>query len=1000
MRVLEAAHAVFGCQNHLSVVDWTDETKGEISPQKTDMFAALNWLSIVRKSLEPLQIEANTSLLTEIHEGQTTFRVGGENQEEEVTTIINGNKIDTLRVGLGGSSEKTDIPNWNVQKVTTYIEGMFNSQFKKHRSYSIGNGERKVRATRLQRNLRSLFLGLSEHFGEKLFSDSVITIDDYKFPAGDGNWSEQYDPEELPIPEHAKQVSGYIFKTLAQLTWLDKWLKVQTGNLKVGMLHDDRLIDFSEKGDVTLTIPEVIEFGLRSGLLNRINARLLYQLPSREIVCKVSPTGSSFEELVDWGLWASKLDNPKTEQRDRLRINRAVLQILKPTLGDIEIKRKVHEPLPKEISEICFDFRGQIYLAVDQLANLISLKVNLRELKEFKAIDFNESGVKVMWLRGLVENARIRIAVDKLGNFAISGLDTKAIKGKLLSQRDNYGVHERPGKVMGVFESQIWNAIHTFWGLPKPASESGYIKGNEIIMPDGTIEKLVDGKPIVCRYDLLTGKWFLDYKLLEDAVGSDASRNDLHGLGRLAILLNRPSVHVRTVMCPMPTHKNINTPAGILNPTNINCQSGACSISIFLPERGKIRVAKEFIKSTDTTADFKPVSRERAITFEEFMKVGKDFAAVSEVPTRYIIEERGLNPKDLGSYAYIPQELDTYLEALVGSDSFKKLSAGIKHKSDYHLGIIDGMLGRVEADDTPGAMAALSGATQIVNNLPEELSEKVFRILNIQTLMAMKMRRILEPGNKKTGTEDKNRLGERIILPTYWISDVNRGSRALVQANFNARGIVLDGQKRFNDQDHHKAILTGKKTLTTPAGFYFRDPEMFLLSVRDTVVVTEGPFNGATLSRITPDLADITLTNVGLGYRELIAFLRWLGVKGDNKKDERGMNLNINTIYLSFDFDLPGSKSFMTKGNHLRQAFPGIKVRPVHELLPKEVRSIVPAFSHKLFEEGKRFAGFKLDLNDLVKNHQEGWASKNGINPDTEMAIADLKKKYGYFKPS
>jgi hypothetical protein len=996
MQAIEAGHILFGCAHNLSQIDWGEGGQGEITPEKIDMFATLNWLAIIRKSLELSPVPKNTATLTEIKEGQLTFEVPLNGNGEKLTVPIQGNKIDALRITAPNDLKSKRVPTWGIAEVSKHIEGVFNTQEIKHRTYRVENGVRKLRATRFQRNVRSLFIQLHEHFGSDIFTKMVFDIDDFKFLGGDGNWSEQYDPEALPVKEHVRQVSGYVFKVLSQLCWLEKWINTEG---VIGQ-SESKLMSFPERDEITLSVEEVIDFSLRAGLLNRIRGHLLYQLPAREITKDVFPSGSSREELIEWALGISKLGSPKTEQRDRLRIARALLTILRPSIGEPEIKRKELRTLPESLTRICFNHRGKFYLSIEDLDNLISRHVGRKELEHFNAMEFKSQGVKVIWIKGLVENeGTLRIAVNQLGEFAISGLKSGVLKGRLLSERVNWGVHEGTEKLIDLYQLYIWGGIKNY-GLPAPTSVGSYILEDEIIMPDGTLEKLVPGKPIICKYDLMTGKWSLDFKALEDAIESDAGRVDVHGMHELARYLARgPKKGQRSIFCPMPTHKNVNTKAAGLTENLIFCYSGECEARVHVPARGKIRVETEYTKTTNTVKDYKPVSPERANTFEAFMQLAGVFAKNSSIAQSYIIDERGLSPADLGPYGYIPMEFNIHLENLLRSTAFKNLVTRLQHKEDYNLGSLGTALSSKLIDQSGNALASWEEVMKAINGLPEAAQEKALRSLNLISLLNMRRRVIFEPGSEEKDTPARYRLAERIIVPTYWISG-RKSKPGLAQANFMGRGIVLDGQIRFRGEDHHKTILTGLKGGQTPAGFYFRDPERFLYSVTDTVVVTEAALDTASLSRIAPDLADITLTNVGLGYNELIAFLRWMGVYEDPQKGGRGLTRQIKRVILAFDFDKAGAVSFIRKSEYLVAQFPALEILPIHGFLPEEIRSISPEFNPELFKEGGKFQGFKLDLNDFLRSHDPGWEERNKVDEQRAAAIREIRRKYAYFRPS
>jgi hypothetical protein len=138
------------------------------------------------------------------------------------------------------------------------------------------------------------------------------------------------------------------------------------------------------------------------------------------------------------------------------------------------------------------------------------------------------------------------------------------------------------------------------------------------------------------------------------------------------------------------------------------------------------------------------------------------------------------------------------------------------------------------------------------------------------------------------------------------------------------------------------------------------------------------------------------VTNIGLGHNELVAFLRWLGVDGDKVKEGRELHYKIKRVVFALDFDAAGANAFGKKRERLIAEFPGLEVVPVHDLLPDDVRRIIPPFDYNLFKAGGKYEGFKLDLNDLIKSHEEGWQDQNGISEDVGLAIEQIREKYRY----
>lgn len=1002
MQVVEAGHLFFGISHFLNTVHWTDPSEGAgiIDAKNVGEFTALNWLAIARKSLEPSGPSPNSVIFSEIFEGHLRYEQPENRNGTSNELKVQGNKIDTLKVTMPGVSMLPQFDGWDIKKITTRLRGLVGSQYERYKIYKTGvDGSRKVKDSRFRENLRTLFLELYRHYGDRLFSDIDIRISDYKFPGGDGNWSEQYDPDDLPAPKDVRQVSGYIVKVLSQLYFVKKLAELRASQHQTDANDERMLFSIREIDDVPVDLNEVINFAIDTGLINRVGAELLYELPTGAITREVRPIWNTREELFKWAIEASRITNPKIEQRDMLRVARALLTILKPSLAKVEVKRLESKEVPESLRDFCFKFYGGVYLSIEDFRKLIDQALDRGTLEIKNAVEF-KGGVKVLWLKGLVEGeATLRIAIDENGKFVISKRNSVLISGSLSPDKEYIGVSLVPKKVLDPFTSKIWGALNTRWKGPSPQAVESYIRGDKILMPDGDWEKLVPGKAIVCKYNLMTGSWSLNPKLLVQAVNADAGRVDVHGLHELASFIQGGQTkHQRPVFCPMPTHKNVNTRAAAIKEGSIFCYNSDCGARIQVLKPGRTRLHVERPKKTYTAKDYKPVSSDRAKTFRTFMEVAGVFARESTVPQRYLIQ-RGLSPADLGPWGYLPMEFTAPLEELLRSKAFNDLLKRLKYKSDQHLGGIGNILSSPTFDKTGEATVNWRKVMEAMNGLPENLRDEVLEKLDLDILMSMRRRGIFEPGSEEKDKPAKNRIAERIIAPTYWMSEKKSGPR-LVQSNFMARGIILDGQRRFTMQDHHKALLTGRKGQETPTGLYFRDPERFLFSVTDTVVVTEGVINYASLARMVPDMADIALANVGLGYFELISFLRWLGVAGDPKRDSNGPGRNVKRLILAFDFDKGGTGAYArTREEELIPQFPALEIAPIDGFLPQEVRDTIPERDPRLFDIEGPLEGFKLDLNDFLQSHGENWATDNKIDPERVAAIEEIRKKYA-FKPS
>jgi hypothetical protein len=509
-------------------------------------------------------------------------------------------------------------------------------------------------------------------------------------------------------------------------------------------------------------------------------------------------------------------------------------------------------------------------------------------------------------------------------------------------------------------------------------------------------------------------RWYLDAELLKKATENDASHRDTWGFNQLAELANTKYKGKVAVLCPMPTHENIDktSKAGHWygderDGLHIMC-FGGCKKSIDLAPILEMEhsIIYEPIAAGETINDFRQVSRERQKTFKKTLEFGALTEKYSGVATRYLIEERGLSPEDIGEYGYVPVELVEALTRLVESDGFKNLRKS-SQRVEIKLNSMAYALRIYSIQDPMGeAESAINEAMQFLENVKPIDRDDLFSILTINTLTEMHRRGIFQTRSEEhraNGDEVDARLGGRIILPTYFVDPSKSGIDAFVRSNYIARGIVLDGQPLFGGHHQLKArirqgklVRDGIRLLDTPTGFWARDWEKLVMKVDSTkkIIVYEGPMDAGSLGRICPDYKDMGFANIGFNYHHLFPFLRFLGIRGDKYPENQGLHLNIENIYLAHDWDATGAKNFGERIIGLRKFFGKEigRVYPIHKLLPQEVLDVVPPYNPKLYYKGEesgeqrgRFYGLKIDLNGLINAEAE-----------TNPALKPIRDKYAY----
>lgn len=970
IKIVEVLHLIFETKGPMSAVEGNSKTFKKINFDKLDQFAILNWLSIARMIVD-LNRNPRTDhkgiIFRELPEGDLLVQNGSPEQPE--VHRVHRKKMDIVEFWFKEDPKKTI----RFDQVGEVISTRFYSQERRHRRPGYRNGRMTDYSTVMGRSAKSFLRELRKTYGNAIFEELNITVTDFKFLGGDGGiWDHQFDPNNLPVNSHIEQVQGYLFKLAAQLYWIKKWSKVPR-SLRLFVENDPNFdgLPISAPWEMfAISVDDVIEFATKKGLFSRITGELRYQLPGQEIIKEVNLDKCNREELVSIGRRTFGLKENVSKQLDRMAVVKTLMKIFGDDVKNLEVATKDPREYSEELDFACLEWRGGTYLCIDKLLAAFSEG----KLSITNAIEFSSGGVKVFWAEGVPEiPGRLRIAVDSKGRFAIHNDVLGLTIGNLLSEVSMKGVVESSDKLTTIFNEKIWTKIGY------KVFDDIVVEGRGMVFPNGEIVELVNGKPLICMYDLLTGVWHLDENLLKSYVATDAGKEGDWGFRKIyEVISSDKEFNGVSVYCPMPTHHNNDTQAAAYyggSGSHIYCFG--CRADIHVPSRNSGPRLELPHASGLKTVDYRSVSTEREAAFDNLMGLGQLFAD-SEVPREYLLK-RGLTPDDLGLYGYLPTALDQALSILVKSPEFYE-----KYKLRRGSSILKEFFG-------------LESAQELLDFLEDmddvDKKARLLKIIQPSALTRMRQRKIL--GSQK--------LGGRLILPTYW---VRPATGKLIKSNVVARGIDVHGMPKYNQNGpkHYKVplvvgskVVDGKKLRPTPTGFWIRDVEKFLTNLRDTVVVFEGPLNAATFARMRPDLADICITNTGVGFYELVAFLRWLGVDGDRQEDANhrmGLNYKLRHVVLACDYDLAGIQASLNITQKLQDHL-GLDVSQLESLLPDDVLQLLPSdMSVDSFKEGGDFFKTKLDLNDLIQEK-----APDSYPYYVDMNLLDrVRKRYGLQK--
>jgi len=967
VRLMEAAHIVFGNPKGMSQAVQIEGTNNAILAASTiDEYAVLNCLSIVRAILETNEGNGEKNdecgVLTELHTGDVKFCFEDENKGM-VPLPVKGRVIDIAKFKWEGEPPRSaivaDLP---FDTVTQHMKGLFSSQVVRyHRRQILKNGKEITIRNKPGRNLRSFFQELWRYYGDDIFGGLTMQFDDLKFPAGDGGWFTVFNAEDLPNPKHVEQMSEYIFFAFAQMAWVEKWSRG----------YKDEPALSSEKGweDFSLSVGEVVDFINRRGLINNVKGRIRYQLPTREIIVDVT-TNNGLSDIENIGRRMIGKRKAARDYRPRVQFLTALERLTEHI--EVEVIRRELRTLPEELTCVCIDVRGRFYLSIEDFANILYSEI-LDRVEIQDAIYVREDETYIMWIKGLVSDERIlRVAVNKRGKFAITGLGESMVQGDLLSRRALRGVSEKVENVVFSFEEHIWSNLSNIRVDSSNISSLIDSDSGVVILPTGKSQEMVRGKPQLVVQDALTGNWKFDKKLLKEAVESWAGKRDVFGLGKITRLLEQRKRG--QIMCVLPGHDNQKTEAATFYGKEGHIFCHVCQTSVDLPI-GRFKKAQ--MVEGYSVEDYRQVSVDRNKVFTEANRIAGAFAQKeNSIARRYVAEKRGLDPDDdLGPFGYIPSEFSEGLADMIETETFRRITTKGELKGNRNLRLTQlAAFASIKASPEEEFINTLRKVIDAVDSLEDMYRDSIYSNLTLGMIKSLRSRGIIG-----RYSDNSHRWGGRLILPMKWFTSKGQNWE-LAESNFIARGIILDGIKYFDGGViHHKAFTSqprkkskdGLLLQSTPPGFWLRDPEAFLREVDDSVIVFEGALNTASFGRIRPDLRNICLTMAGTGYKNLIATLRWLGVKGDEREVKRGAGKRIEKVIFAYDFDRGGVETFHRNARELKAIFPKIEIGTVRKLLPSEIASFIPPYSLKIFGEGDDHEGIlfgeKGDLNDLIR---------------------------------
>jgi len=991
VRIVEVCHFIFGNYGSMGVIEMVGETE-IIRVEGISGFQAINWLSIatriVKDGLAGQNEDGKRGTLVELSLGDVSLKTGLKEMGVEQIRI-SGGELDVCQLEINGVNDLSEA-------VRMFEKGVLKL--------------RKKGGERLGRNMGTLLKLLSEGMGvEELIKRISLTITDYKFLIGDGKYHLALNKNLLPSEGHQKQVREYIFLIICQLYRLYREEKDSLGKRvpKKELIGQDQ----EKRRQITpIRISDVIKFAKEFGLIERITARLDYQIPGENVVYEIK--AKNWRELRSWAKELLQNRLKTLPEHRRAKMLRVLEQALFPG-EDLEILRKTKNHPTEEISGWCVEYRGNNYLILSELLE----RIKGGGFRIDRTVKY-EDGVMAFWF--LIPDPKspdsktieVRLALDKNGRFRVTGLPEVVgpVDGSVSSTWALKAVTEKYSEQWGWVEKEFWAELMkrtNNW-----IDVAARIPDGKMVDQNGRLRAVVPGKPIVCKYDHFSaGIWVIDKVLLAQAVEENERLGlpDDWGLGRLANMM--ASGEEGPAFCPCPFHDNKRTEAASVLPGMVHCF--VCG-NMGLPRDPDKIIYSVPLTGGESPEDYQEVAMARDEAMTGFFRMTQNLARDEEFGDfATYLGSRGLEPGDVAEWCgYMPRRVSRYLH-----DVFYQAFVLVEKKSEYTWEELEPMkieefLGRAGITQLLNKMNRKSDRSEWLEVEPEWF-DGLFGQITIRDLRGWDKFRLI--GRDKA----KNDLyGGRLTFVTQWI----HREHGVLASNINGRGVAYRDDRGYELQlfqgnvVHRKAFTKdrrghneeGRVIRQTPPGFYIPDFEKFRNRPIKRLIIMEGPITAASAWKLMPEWKEDTLVMYGLLPKQILAILKWIGVSGYEAKNHPSLGKTIEEVVLAFDFDWGGMTDFKIIRDALNRTFPDLKVTQVLDLL-KGTPLEKYARPHDISDDEeeiiypKKDAGFgggkKRDWNDILGMRLGIIEDEEELVPETDwVEVLEEVKAHGPHK--
>ena len=934
LAALQAAHVLLNIKQQKGLSLWRSKEKNinKFCYNEIDEYKALNWLTILRQVVESqYETKSNSSFLAELSLGEVKISCKHRLLKDGVLKI-KGGIADIIKINWEEDSEQNLVKISDKEAIpfnllVGHIDKLFRSQSKKYNRTNEGG---IIYKRELYRNISSLYSELFNSLGSSIIDNLRIEIIDYKFPAGDGGWWTSFNVNDLPYEEHTEKLNEYLFNLASQFCWVIKW-KEKSG------LDNSNFGNNNDWENFGVSLEEITKFVFDNRIFDKIHGKLTYQTPEKNIVEPISMPNS----VEDFIVWANKIIDKKifllekTEQRiKRLKTLEMLLKVSNPE-RTMETIRVSPEVLPEDLNSLFITYNSINYLVLEEFKNIIENRDTNGEWTIKNAFYYSDQKIAVFTIEKIMEDGNIfpfRVAINNKAEFTIKGPQEFGFyRGVLTSSKQLCGVKEK----VSDREQLFYNILASLKGREETKFFNSLTDSDKILLDGlGRPVSKVENKPWVVNQDLMTGKWTIDSKALENAL----ENTDYPGLNKISEILGQEKRNRAVqVFCPLPSHPNTRTEAAYFYPEQNAIYCFDCQELIHLPE-----TRSNFVSRTEKYSwpgglkfdDYRGVSKGRQDTMESFVDISLLFKDDKDA-TDYL-KSRGFDWKDFGPRCgYIPPELINYLSKLISQKEYLEFK---NRKNNSYLNI-ENIISSFPDEDFE----------RYWQSIESDKKERLKGILTVRSISDYKNRALVL--RIREGKEDS--LGGRIIVPTYWMSQINKFS--LVPTNLIGRG-VENKKGLYKGRKYYKVPIiqsNAKGKRPTPPGIWVPDVSSFLLGhLRENlIIVFEGTTNSVSFSKMYPRYKNNTVVVEGTGYRNFIALLDWLKFTG--------------TVCLAHDFDKGGASAAERMKKQLEfQNYK--KVTTIHSLLDKEIieSENIPPYDVSRFEDGDLFE-YKKDMNDI-----------------------------------